>query len=169
MSRVAIHVAGSPNPKVILEQIGDDTLEGGVGGWEVLERPTREAMTAWRGTPGVTWTLPLSLDNLEEGISVERDVQLLKAWGAPVAALGRPPELVVTARVGRAPATARWVINGIEWGSQLRNDSDDRIRQDLTLTLLQYVPGQIRKGPAAKSRGKGGKGGKGKGGKGGKG
>jgi hypothetical protein len=168
MSRVIIHPTGNPSPSVTLEQTGDDSLEGGVGGWEVLDRPTREAMTAWRGTPGLTWTLPVSLVNLDSGISVERDIALLESWARPTDALGRPPQLVVAADVGRAPSTARWVINGIEWGEQIRNGANQRIRQDLTLTLLKYVPGKILKGPAAKSRGK--RGGKGKkGGKGGKG
>jgi hypothetical protein len=165
VSDVIIRAAGSPNPRLILEQIGDDTVEGGVGGWEVIDRPTRESMTAWRNTPGLRWALPLSLDGADAGRSVEGDVEQLIAWGQPDDALGEPPTLVVSARVGRAPSTARWVIDSIEWGEQIRNDANVRVRQDLTLTLLKYVPGKVLKGPAAKSRGKRKKkrGGKGKG------
>lgn len=159
MSRVGIRRDGTERPLIVAEQIGDDTLDGGVGGWESLDRPGRGAMTAWGGTPGVSWTLPLSLDGMHDDRDevVERECALLDSWGRPLAGEDRPPALVVNARVGRAPATARWVIQAISWGAQIRNASDERIRQDLELTLLEYVPGRVLKGPGAKSRDKGGK------------
>lgn len=161
MSRVFIQRTGAPRPRLVFEQLGDDILSGGHGGWEVLDRPGRVAMTAWAGTPGVSWTLPLSLDGFTAGGSVERDVEVLERWGLP-ADDGEPPTLNVQAAVGRGKATARWVIATIEWGDQIRNDAGERVRQDITLTLLEHVPGQVLKGPAAKSRGKKKKG-KGKG------
>lgn len=149
---VEIHRQGKPTPRLEFEQIGDDELGGGVGGWETLDRPGRPQMTAWNGTPAVTWSLPLSLDRFEAGLSVERNVATLKSWGQP-ADDGEPPRLVVTAPAGRGDQTARWVIQDIAWLEQVRNASGERVRQDLTLSLLEYVPGQILKGPAAKARG----------------
>ncbi|HXH77320.1 hypothetical protein [Nocardioides sp.] len=115
-------------------------------------------MTTWVGTPAQSWTLPVSLDGTKtRGIdeSVERDVEQLEAWARPAGDTNEPPPLTVTARVGRGRATARWVITSIDLGEQIRNDEDDRVRQDLTLNLLEYVPGQILKGPGAKARAKG--------------
>lgn len=156
MSTVTIHPVGKPGKKITLEQIGDDELTGGRGGWEVLARPTREAMTAWRSTPGVTWTLPLSFDGFGDVRDrvVEQDIAALESWSTPDEKLGRPPELVVAALVGLGPSTFRWVIDDIGYGAQIRNPANQRIRQDISLTLLKYVPGKILKGPAAKSRGK---------------
>lgn len=163
MSSVTIYAVGKAAQTVTLEQIGDDELSGGRGGWEVLNRPTREAMTAWRSTPGVTWTLPVSFDgfgDIRDRI-VEQDIALVESWGLPDSKLGRPPELVIDAAVGLGSAAARWVLEDITYGAQIRNRAGQRIRQDVSLTFLKYVPGKILKGPAAKSRGKGGKGGKG--------
>lgn len=159
MSRVGIRRQGNDRPLIVAEQIGDDTLDGGVGGWEALDRPGGPAITSWNGTPAVTWTIPMSLDGMHDNRDevIERECQLLDAWGKPQAGDDRPPVLVVNARVGRAPATARWVIQSIEWGAQVRNDNDERIRQDVTLVLLEHNPGRVLKGPGQKSRDKGGK------------
>lgn len=149
---VEIHRAGKPTPRLVFDQVGDDEHSGGVGGWETLPRPGRPDMTAWNGTPAVTWSLPVSLDRFDSGLSVERDVETLKSWGLPDDD-GEPPRLVVSAPTGRGAGSARWVIQDITWGEQVRNAAGERIRQDLTLALLEYVPGQVLKGPAAKARG----------------
>lgn len=154
MNRVTITIAGKQRPRLVAEQIDDDTIAAGVGGWEVLPRPFRTPMTAWTGSPGISWTLPLSFDGLDatSSSSVERELATLESWGKPSDDRDVPPPLTVHAQVGRGAATAKWVIQDIAYGAQVRNDAGDRIRQDLTLTLLEYEPGQIRKGPAAKSR-----------------
>lgn len=154
MSRVVIHIAGRQRPRLEAEQLGDDTITGGGGGYEVRERGGRTPLTAWVATPGRTWTLPLTFDGYDATTetSVEQEIALLDSWSRPLDSTDEPPPLRVRARVGRAPATSRWVIDTIELGDQIRNTAGDRIRQDLTLTLLEYEPGNIKKGPAARSR-----------------
>ncbi len=151
MSTVTLRAAGSPQT-VVAEQLGDDSLTGGVGGWEQMPRPHRSTATAWTGTPALVWELQLNLDGGPTDLSIERQCTRLESWGRPGKDDDEPPALVVTAPAGRAPATARWVIDAIVWGEQTRNDAGDRIQQEVSLTLLEYVPGPVLKGPAAKAR-----------------
>lgn len=154
INEVTINIAGKQRPRLTAEQIDDDEITAAVGGWEVIARPDRTPMTAWTGTPGVTWVLALSFDELgaTTSKSVERDIATLESWGRPSDSSDEPPPLNVQAKLGRGSATSKWVIQDIAYGAQLRNDAGERIRQDIKLTLLEYEPGQIRKGPAAKSR-----------------
>lgn len=152
---ITIRVAGR-QAKVKTEEVDDDSVSGGIGGWEQLPRPRRTAALAWVGTPGLTWVLPVLLDGFDTGRSVESDCERLTSWGLP-GNDDTPPILVVDAPAGRAPADSRWVLDSIEWGEQARNAAGDRIQQYATLTFLEYIPGQVLKGPAAKSRGKRGK------------
>lgn len=156
--------------RLVADMAGDDTVTGGVGGWEQLARPRRTAAVAWVGTPAMQWQIPLVLDGFDANRSVERDCSRLEGWGKPVKG-DPPPVLLVETDEGRGPANSKWVLDSIDWGDQARNGSGERIQQYLTITLLEYVPGQILKGPAAKSRDKRnkGKGDKGKDGKGNKG
>jgi hypothetical protein len=155
VSTVEIVRVGTERPRLVLDQLGDDTIQGGHGGWSTQARPGRPDMTAWDGTPAVQWTIPMSFDGFDAGRSVERNIATLESWGLPDTDAGdEPPRLTITALAGRGRATAKWVIQSIEYGEQIRNDSGQRIRQDVTVTFLEYVPGQVLKGPAAKSRGK---------------
>lgn len=155
MSQVSIRRVGTDRPRLELEMIGDDEVTGGDAQWTLNDRAGRNPMTVWEGTTAVTWTLPLTFDNFDEGSSVERQVAQLASWREPGDNDDQPPHLVVNAPAGRAPSTKRWVIQSIEWGDQIRNGAGNRVRQDLRLTLLEYEPGDVRKGPAAKSRNNG--------------
>lgn len=152
MSTVTIRPAGS-REVVVGDQDGDDSVAGGVGGWETRPRPRRTATVSWNGTPGITWSLPVLLGP-DADRSIERECRLLQQWGVPGRDDDQPPVLLVDAPAGRAAAGARWVLEDLEWGEQTRNVRNDRVQQEVTLTLLQYVPGQVLKGPAAKSRDK---------------
>jgi hypothetical protein len=154
MSQVAINPTGKQRPRLVLEQLGDDEVAGGGAVWTVTPRPFRTPMTSWEGTDALTWVLPLSFDAYDGpgARSVERDIATLEAWRRPSDSSDEPEILEVDAPLGRAPATRRWVITDVEWGEQLRNDAGHRVRQDIRLTLQEYLPGSIRKGPAAKSR-----------------
>lgn len=151
---VRIHRQGDDKPTVQLELIGDDELAGGNANWSTIDRYARTPMTKWEGTTATTWTLPLSFDGFEEGRSVERAIAVLDGWQQPDDTDDEPAVLRVDAPLGRARATAKWVITNIEWGEQIRNSAGQRVRQDIRLTLLEHEPGQIKKGPAAKSRDK---------------
>jgi hypothetical protein len=152
VSEVTIRRVGTDAPTLTLELLGSDELSGGDGVWTSSERYARTPMTTWEGTTSLVWTLPLSLDSFDDGRSVERRIATLDSWRRPSDSSEKPPVLRVDAPLGRAPANTRWVITSIEWGDEIRDASGQRIRQDLRITFLEYEPGQIAKGPAAKSR-----------------
>lgn len=152
MSTVTIRPVGT-NKTVVGDQDGDDTITGGVGGWEQRQRPRRTAVVSWTGTPGITWQLPILLGP-EADESIERECRLLQEWGVPDSNDVQPPTLLVDAPAGRAPQ-AKWVLQDIEWGEQTRNARGRRTQQAVTLTLLEYIPARVLKGPAARTRDKG--------------
>lgn len=151
-TQVTIKRVGTDAPTVELELIGDDELTGGDGVWTSTDRYARTPMTTWEGTTSLVWTLPLTFDELESGRSVERRIATIDSWRRPSDKSDEPPVVRVDAPLGRAPANTRWVITSIEWGEQIRDGAGQRIRQDLRITFLEYEPGQVQKGPAAKSR-----------------
>lgn len=112
----------------------------GYGGWEEIARPRRSPLTTFRGSPGFHLTLPLLLDGWARGISVERDCSALEKMGRATAADGEPPRLRITARGSALPGQRRrWVIDTITWGEALMNKNGDRVRQFVTLNLIEYV------------------------------
>lgn len=112
-------------------------------------------MTVWNDTPALSWQLPVLFDGGDSDRSVEDACRRLESWGVPASKDATPPLLTVQAPSGRQPAGSRWVLQEISWGDQERNDDGDRIQQYATLTFLQYIPGRVAKGPAAKSRNSG--------------
>jgi hypothetical protein len=118
----------------------DDNLTGGYGGWTTLDRPRRRAAVAWVGTPGATYTLPLALDGMETtpGVdtSVEPSCNLLETWGRSPDPVTPPPVLQVFGDLLVAP-TSGWALQDLSWGVRERNSAGERIRQVVTLTLLQ--------------------------------
>lgn len=131
------HVRIDPLDLVFL--LGEDpvVVSGGFGGWEVVNRPKQVGMTLWGGVEPFTVSLPLMLDGLAEGTSVERPVRRLMR-----AARGddnSEPEVV---HVGGVPLPADdWVIESLDFGDPIRRNSDlALLRQPITLTLREYVP-----------------------------
>lgn len=134
-----------------------ESVTGGVGGWETLDRPRRTAAAGWVGLPEKTATLPLILDGMEAGgpgvdRSVESAIATLESWGQPHRVTGEPPILQVVGVAMISPAE-RWVIQGIEFGAYVRHqNTGQRVQQEVTVTLLRYVAAQLVAGPAAKAR-----------------
>ncbi|SDC46367.1 hypothetical protein [Nocardioides lianchengensis] len=160
-TRVTIRPASPAGPGIVFELDGKDEPGGGVGGWEGLERPRAVAATYWKGSPAYTWTIPLLLDGMEVSRGVDRVVEAecarLASWGRasrPKRVTIPPPVLQVIGPV-HFPATTRWVLTDIAWGDVERDAADRRIRQAVTVTLLEYVAPQLVKSHAKKARGKG--------------
>jgi len=160
-TRVSIRpVTPTVRPPIVFELIGDDEPSGGVGGWQTLPRPRRTTGVYWGGTPEVTWTLPLMLDGMEVRPGVDR---VIEAELARVASWGRsirpkrvtlPPPVLQVSGPLHFPSTTRWVLQDLAYGARERNSAGRRIRQELTLTLLEYIEPQLVKSHAKKSRGK---------------
>lgn len=140
-SRVTLKPTRPPKPGMVFELDGDETISGGVGGWESLDRPRSSAAAAWVGTPPKTLELPLLLEGREAGgVGVDRVVEgscrRLERWGLPTGRTGEPDVLRINGMV-RVSSSSRWVIQDIAWGEYEVNDAGQRVMQALTLTLLE--------------------------------
>lgn len=133
---------------------GPTEISGGSGGWQDVTRPMRRTASEWTGTPILTQTVPLLLDGLPAGagrnVSVEPLCRLLQSWGEPTEDTGRPPILRIAGPVHHT--ARRWVIDSLTWAPALRNGRGERIQQDVTLVLRDFLDPAILRGPAEKSR-----------------
>jgi hypothetical protein len=113
-------------------------LSEGLGGWETTDRPQQTAMTTWKGNAPFSLSLNVMLDGWAQSTSVEADIDALYD-----VARGREsqPGCVQLRGIPHLPADD-WVIAGIEAGDAvIRRASDNlRVRQDLTLSLLEFCP-----------------------------
>lgn len=110
------------------------------GGWQVVDRPRRQASTEWLDYGPFTMTLPLMIDGVKgvSGTSIEGLIGVVENWEAPAGI--EPPKLQVS---GPVPHTdLLWVCKPTQWPEDAIRDPQTGFRwqQKLTLTLLQYVP-----------------------------
>ena len=117
-------------------------VTSGYGGWDEITRPRRKPITTWKAPPSLHMTLPLMLDAHADGDSayIEKQIAQVKQMGEPLAADGAPPRLTVTARGSAVPYTDRtWVVGEITWGDAIMDNTGNRTRQQVTLSLYEYV------------------------------
>jgi hypothetical protein len=135
---------------------GDDGLGGGVGGWESVPRPRRRAGAEWVGIEPYLLSLPLVTTGVDvrrnRDVQVEAKVRRLIRLAQPTRKTGEPPILLVRGPIRLPAPRMRWVITGIEWGEQMRNKRGRRVQQAMTVHLMEYVRGDILRGPAAAAR-----------------
>lgn len=124
--------------------LGDDQPGGGLGGWEEVQggKLGRGRGLSFKGSPSYTLTLPLGFNGLEtqgpgSRVSVEAECRHLVNLGRPAGKGGKPPKIHVAGLV-RVPSTIEWVIDSVEWGTQIRDDHGARVQQQFTLALIQY-------------------------------
>lgn len=131
------------------------TQGGGVGGWSEIGHVKRPSSVEFEGTPLRTLTVPLMLDGWtgnrfwarRDGarIDVEETCRILEALGRPPGGRVEPPVLQFV----YGPHTPlRWVLNGLDWGAELRNASARRVRAEVTLQLLEYRDTVLTVSPA---------------------
>jgi Uncharacterized protein containing LysM domain len=117
----------------------------GFGGWSVVDRPRRTGMTQWKGKTPFQMTLPLMLDGWIDAISQESNIRQL-IWMSLPNKNGDPAPINVYGALP-FPSGGKWVINALEWGDSVIWSTDAkpvRLRQDVTLTLIQFVaPDQV--------------------------
>lgn len=131
------------SPRLSFKLIGDDELTGDAGGWEQVERKLRRPGIIWTKQPLRVYRLPLRLDGFgpTESQSIETQIRTLTTWCRPSSIGGGivfPPSIKLSGNV-RVPLSVRWVITDIKWGDFLTNDNGRRFRQDVTITLTEYV------------------------------
>lgn len=119
---------------------------GGVGGWEEIARPRRQAMTDYSGTP--LWQVKIELmfdgwSTAPEGRSVQQEIQTLIDMATKAEGADQPPIVAFKGSIIPGSINRRWVINNLEWGPSVRRVSDGAIvRQVVTVTLLEYIQGK---------------------------
>ena len=137
-----VQLATNDPPISISARLSDErpNVEQGYGGWDEVARPKRRPLTTWSGLPALRMTLPLLFDGLADGNSQEKKIGDLERMATATAKNGQPP-LVHISHTGRAvPHQERtWVITDLTWGDALMNERGNRVRQQVTVGLLEYV------------------------------
>lgn len=82
--------------------------------------------------------------------SVENDVKVLEDMALPVAPRTPPPELEFD--YGRMGGRSRWVIDDLSFGEELRDAQLRRVRQEVTVTLIELVEGEISLSPVERHK-----------------
>lgn len=111
------------------------TLAGGVGGWEEIAHPKRPSSTEYGGQPLRTLTLPLLFDGWRTQSDVEEPCRILDVWGR-IPPGRREPSVLQVDYSTYAPL--RWVVQDLDWSEELRNATGRRLRQAVTVTLLEH-------------------------------
>jgi hypothetical protein len=153
---VYVRVQCDDPPTDLTLLLGEERPEvsSGYGGWSEVARPKRTTVTTWTGQPARRMSLSLLFDKWNAGTSVETDIRRLERMALPRPG-GQPPTVTVSAPGGVIPPTYEalpWVIDAIAWGDALMNVHGNRVRQAVTLTLLQYVTDDMIKVSPAKRR-----------------
>lgn len=105
------------------------------GGWEATQRPMAVGMVSWNGVPPLEGDLHILWNDTR---GVEQQIQQLidVARGTEKAT----PGIVFVSGVANLP-TDRWVIGSLSFGDLvIRARNMVRIRQDITLHLIEYLP-----------------------------
>jgi hypothetical protein len=116
-------------------------MTGGMGGWQIVNRPRRSGITQWTGYEPYQMEVPVIFDGWHNQESVEDDIRRLNMMqtGMPYQP---PPTLQIDGALPISGAT--WVISTIDWGDivywkQTPTGDFVRLRQDAVVHLLQYV------------------------------
>lgn len=164
---------------VVLAGEGAPTVTGGFAKWNVISRPQRVGMTVLDGYDPITMVVPIRFDNVVRGRShrpiedMVGDLEWMAGRGLHFgnvghAAQGDSPlvQVFTTDSHGKPtpliPAPYQtpnlyWVIADLAFDSSpLRNRDGHRIRQDVTVTLLEHVsgPGTSFDSPAVRAAGR---------------
>lgn len=124
------------------------TPSPGVGGWEQVAHARREATTEWTGSPAGTLDVELLLDRVRFGEDVDDACRVLEVWGQVQPGQREPAVL----RLAWGPyAAARYVLNGLSYGDARRDEQGRRLRQVVTVTLLEYRRAELALSPARRA------------------
>jgi len=136
-----VHVKSTDPAITLVARLYDrPDVTAGYGGWSEVTRPRRRPLSIWAGSPGLRMTLPLLFDAFRTHASIERNLARLEQLATPTAADGSPPRIKVIARGAHVPHTSRtWVIDSLAWGDAAMNARGNRIRQQVTLSLFEYI------------------------------
>jgi LysM repeat protein len=134
-------IISSTRPNItITAWLGSDPpiVTGGYGGWEIVPRPGKQAVTIWKGHDPYQIDLPILFDNFKISYSVEADCTALERMARPVQPGDEPP-IVTVSRFMPHSDIDEWVIQTLRWGDSIRGENGQRVRQAVTVSLLRYI------------------------------
>lgn len=127
-------------PFVTLEVLtsGEPTVPVADGGWDVIDRPQRVGLTAWRGSGPLRQDIPIVMDTLSRrGEDVEDAWEALEQLWRPRGG-DQPPVIRVAGPVSRPDL--KWVVSGLEPDQDTVKRRGKRLVRVLAVvSLLQYV------------------------------
>lgn len=109
------------------------------GGWSVTARQRRLGLTQWNGKDPLRLALPILFDGWRDQTGQEIPISRLSRMALPPLGGGEPPIVHVSGATIPDLGPDDWVIDNIEWGSNVLSEGGIRYRQDATVNLLQYV------------------------------
>lgn len=147
----ALRQVNPPGASLVFQFDPDElTPEPGVGGWQEVQHPRRPSSTEWAGTPLRSLTFELLFDQYVTGNSsrVEEQVRYLETWGRQQPGHAEPVVLQLDYGV---EAQRRYVLNGLAFGDALFDEQGRRLRQAVTVTLLEHRAVELALTPAQKA------------------
>lgn len=115
---------------------GQPDLSGGAGGWNEIERRRRTPMTDFNGRPLYKLSIPLMLDGFRTNTPMEWARNILESM-ASATEDDQPPLIKISGSVPHQELD--WVVEDLEWGAHVRDESLSIIRQEVVVKLLEFV------------------------------
>lgn len=137
-----VRIYSTDPPLSVLARLWSDkpNVDGGYGGWQEIARPRRRPLTSWIALPALRVSLPLLLDGWRWDVSVEQDAGQIERMGFPTASDGRPPRVRFATSGGAVPHKERlWVVEDLTWGDALMDTDGNRVRQQVTVHLMEFM------------------------------
>jgi hypothetical protein len=127
------------------------TPAGGGARYETIERPLRKDATLYSGQELESFSFTLFMDGFPDR-SIEDDLEILTRMARPIKKGERGPLLRFD--YGPRGPSKLWVIpaDGLSWGAELRRSDLQRIRAEVTVTLLEYEAIDLAVSPIKKQR-----------------
>jgi len=130
------------------------TLSGGEGGIEIGGRPQRKSFTEWTGNTPLKLDFGVVIEGFAEAdasgrvVTAERSVEIrvsrLRRLASSPGDYVRPP--LVNVAGASFPALALdvdWMISSVTYGDAIVSDDGARVRQDATISMIEYVAADI--------------------------
>ena len=124
-------------------------------GWQQIQRKWRTSFTEWEGAPSWELQIPFVFNQMgwnprtqTRMASVEKQIRMLERLAEKLPNKPRTPIFTVDAN-GAIPHdhtndhTKNWIVSTIAWGDYTINKGLDRVRQEGTVTVWEYLPDQI--------------------------
>lgn len=136
-------ILGTRDPYYIVRARLDENapeLEGGYGGWELVERARRAPLPVWKAPPGRTVGFALILDGYAADAPVVAQVTALDRMARPRGPNTPPPVVWLKSASARIPyAPHGWIITELDFTERIVEPFPTRIlRQKFTVKLAEY-------------------------------